>query len=130
MNKLKIAACGVDCNECAQYKVTMEHDLEAAELLVEWFREQRWIEKDENAEAVIRKAPLCKGCWDKTGVVFCGCPGLRACCEERQLHHCGKCGDFPCEKYIKWVDTLEHHEKAMEYLLSLRRTPEEKGMYI
>jgi len=120
MNKLKMAACGVDCNECAQYKVTSEHDLKAAELLVEWFRSQGWIGKNENAEAVMKKTPLCNGCWDKTGVCFCGCPGLRTCCEERQLNHCGECGDFPCEKYKKWVDNLEHHEKAMEYLISLK----------
>lgn len=127
MNKLRMAACGVDCNECGQYKVTMEHDLKAAESLVEWFRSQGWIGKNENAEAVMEKAPLCKGCWDKTDVFWhlsgsCGDCGLRICCEERQLNHCGECGDFPCEEYKEWVDNLDHHQKAMEYLLSLKQT--------
>ena len=31
MNKLKIAACGIDCNGCGSYKVTMEQDINAAE---------------------------------------------------------------------------------------------------
>ena len=34
MNKLKMAACGIDCNECASYKVTMEQDLNAAEQML------------------------------------------------------------------------------------------------
>ena len=35
MSKLKLAACGLDCNECASYKVTMEQDLKAAEKMLE-----------------------------------------------------------------------------------------------
>jgi len=38
MNKLKLAACGIACNECASYKVTIEQDMNAAERLVEWYR--------------------------------------------------------------------------------------------
>lgn len=122
MNRLKMAACGIDCNECGQYKVTLQHDMKAAESLVEWFRSRGWIGKDEGAEAVMKKAPLCNGCWDKTGVVFCSSNCLHQCCEERKLNHCGECGDFPCKKYLEWVGNLEHHEKAMEHLLSLKQT--------
>ena len=32
--------CGIDCSECASYKVTMNQDLKAAESLVEWHRGQ------------------------------------------------------------------------------------------
>jgi hypothetical protein len=127
MSKLKMAACGVDCIECGQYKVTTEYDLKAAESLVEWFRSQGWIGKNENAEAVIKKAPLCKGCWDITDVFWhlsgsCGNCGFRICCEEKQLNHCGECGEYPCEKYSGWVDIHETHKKAMEHLLSLKQT--------
>lgn len=120
----KLAACGVDCNKCSQYKVTMEQDLKAAESLVGWFRSQGWIGENEGAEAVMKKAPLCKGCWDITDDCFwsCGCGNrdFRICCKEKQINHCGECVEFPCDDYKNWVDGLEHHEKAMEYLLSLK----------
>ena len=41
-------------------------------------------------------------------------------CNEKQISHCGECDEFPCGHYIKWIDNLDHHKKAMEYLLSLR----------
>ncbi len=126
MNKLKLAACGVDCSDCAQYKVTMEQDMKAAKTLAPWFKSQGWIGEDENAEAVLKKAPLCRGCWDKTEVFWglsgaCGRCGLRACCEEKQIDHCGKCASFPCGAYMDWVADLDHHKKALEYLLSLKQ---------
>ena len=122
-NSPRMAACGIDCGECAQYKVTMEHDLKAAESLAGWFRSQGWIGKNENAEAVMKKTPLCKGCWNITDDCFwrCGCGNIdfRKCCEEKHIKHCGDCAGFPCENYRKWVEMHEHHKKAMEYLLSL-----------
>lgn len=39
----------------------------------------------------------CKGCiyMEKP---FWGSPcGVKSCCEEKGLNHCGQCGDFPCE---------------------------------
>ena len=62
MDKHKLAACGIDCNECDSYKVTMEQDMKAAEELVEWYQNMGWIGKNEGSEAVIKKSPLCKGC--------------------------------------------------------------------
>lgn len=125
MEKHKLAACGVDCNECASFKVTIEHDLKAAELIVEWFREQGWIEKEEGAEAVMSKAPICSGCWDKTDVFWkgsgsCGNCGFRSCCEEKNLNHCGECNKYPCGKYDGFTEGNEGHKKAMQYLLSLK----------
>ena len=124
MEKNRMAACGVDCCECAQYTITMEKDINAAELLVEWFRSQGWINKNDGAEAVMEKAPLCKGCWSITDDCFweCGCgeTDFRVCCNERQINHCGECNDFPCENYREWASWHESHHKAMESFLSLR----------
>ena len=120
MERLKMAACGIDCNECGQYKVTALHDMKAAESLVGWFRSQGWIGKDDGAEAVMKRAPLCNGCWDKTGVVFCGCEDIRGCCERKGINHCGECDGFPCGNYDKWVDGLKHHEKARDLLMGMR----------
>ena len=119
MNKLALAACGVDCNECGTYN--KEHDIKAAELLVEWYREQAWIGKNEGAEAVQKNPPYCKGCWEKSEKpYFCDNCHIRACCEEKEIDHCGDCSVFPCERYKEWIDNLDHHKKAMEYLLSLK----------
>lgn len=120
-----MAACGIDCNECGSYKVTMKHDMKAAEGLADWYRAQGWIGIDEGAEAVIKKNPLCKGCWNATDDCFfkCGCHysrDFRICCTEKQINHCGECCDFPCEQYIEFVGDLEHHKNAMKYLLSLK----------
>lgn len=120
MDNLKMAACGIDCNECELYKA--EFDVKAAKALVEWFRDCGWIEQNDNAEAVMKKAPFCKGCWNKTGVHWSdGNCSLLVCCEEKQLNHCGECNDFPCKNYTEFAnDGLENHKKAMEHLLSLR----------
>jgi len=128
MDKLKMAACGVDCNECGQYKVTKDHDMKSAELLVEWFRIRGWIEPNEGAEAVIKKAPLCNGCWNTTDDCFwkCGCGSrdFRVCCKEKQINHCGECENFPCENYIEWSTWNEAHKKAMDYLKTLKKAKE------
>lgn len=86
---MKIAACGIDCNECGQYEVTVGHDMEAAESLVEWFKSREWIGENEGAEAVMKKTPLCKGCWNITDDCFWkyGCGGgncdILKCCSEK-----------------------------------------------
>ncbi|MEA4823385.1 MAG: DUF3795 domain-containing protein [Clostridiaceae bacterium] len=121
MSKLKMAACGIDCNECASYKVTMNQDLNAAELIVEWYRSRGWIGQNEGAEAVVKKSPLCNGCWNSNDDCFfkCGCHML-TCCKEKQINHCGECNDFPCEHYKEFASGHEVHKKAMEHLLSLK----------
>ncbi len=126
MNKLRIAACGMDCNECGSYKATMYHDVSAAERLVEWYKSTGWIGENEGAEAVLQKNPLCKGCWNSTEDCFfkCGCHpsrDFRVCCTERKIEHCGACSEFPCKPYLEFVGDYEHHKKAMENLFSLRQ---------
>ena len=125
MEKLRLAPCGIDCAECGSYKVTMEHDLESAETLVDWYRANGWIEDSEGAEAVMKKAPLCRGCWNLSDDCFfkcsCGSRDFRVCCTEKQINHCGECRDFPCEDYMNFVGDLEHHKKAMEHLISLQQ---------
>ena len=124
MTPLKIAACGIDCAECAQYKVTMHHDAQAAELLADWFKSQGWIAENEGADAVLKKSPLCKGCWNITDDCFwkCGCGKIdfRVCCTEKKIAHCGECSEFPCEHYVKWKEMHESHVKAMERLMAFK----------
>ena len=124
MPDMKMAACGIDCASCASYKATVENDVKSAELLVNWYRGQGWIGKDEGAEAVLKKNPLCKSCWNVTEDCFfkCGCgqKDFRVCCNERHINHCGECGDFPCAEYMEFAGDLEHYQKAMANLVSER----------
>ena len=125
MEPIKLAACGVDCNVCGQYKVTTERDVKSAELLVDWFREQGWIGEADGVEAIFAKNPLCKGCWNVTDECFwkCGCGKVdfRVCCKERRIDHCGECSDFPCENYKEWASWHESHQEAMARLLEGRQ---------
>lgn len=127
MEKIRLAACGIDCGACGQYKVTVERDMASAEALAAWFKGQGWIGENEGAEAVMKKAPLCKGCWNITEDCFwrcgCGARDFRVCCAEKRIDHCGQCDAFPCENYITWVGWHESHERAMAHLLSLKAKP-------
>ena len=123
MDELKMAACGIDCNDCASYKVTMEQDVNAAELMLPWFRSQGLIGRDEGAEAVVKKAPFCTGCWNIADNCYwkgCNNCNFRTCCTEKQINHCGYCNDFPCEHYKEWASGSEVHKKAMEHLMLLK----------
>ena len=123
MNGLKMAACGIDCNECASYKVTTEQDLKSAELMLPWFKSQGLIGESEGAEAVVKKAPFCTGCWNIEGNCYwegCNSCNYRTCCTEKQLNHCGECADFPCAYYEGWGSKSEVYKKAVERLLILR----------
>ena len=124
MGKLKLAACGIDCHECAFYKVTTEQDLKSAELMLPWFRSQNLIGDDEGAEAIVKKAPFWTGCRKIAGDCYwtgCNSCYFRVCCIEKQIDHCGHCNDFPCERYKKWASNGEFYKKAMDFLLSFRQ---------
>ncbi|MDD4415060.1 MAG: DUF3795 domain-containing protein [Oscillospiraceae bacterium] len=128
MKKLKLAACGIDCNECGSYKVTTEHDMQSAELIIDWFKDRGWIGEDDTAEAVVKLAPLCTGCWNvERSNAFLYQHGIcvdchyRNCCVEKGINHCGECNDFPCDSYLHFASGHEGHKKAMEYLLSLKQ---------
>lgn len=125
MKTVRLAACGIDCAECGSYKVTMAQDINAAEQLVAWYKGQGWIGEHEGAEAVLKKNPLCKGCWNTSDDCFfkCGCHpnrDFRVCCTEKHISHCGECKEFPCKPYLEFVGDLEHHKKAMAHLMSLK----------
>ena len=45
-----------------------------------------------------------------------GCP-LYNCCTEKDYQHCGKCADFPCQKYYDLRDpnqTDEQHQDGIK----------------
>jgi len=44
----------------------------------------------------------CKGCIATNGVPFHGCCPVAACCQQKQLVHCGQCEDFPCAQLMDY----------------------------
>ena len=45
----------------------------------------------------------CTGCHVHKGQPFWGTCEIYACAASQVLPHCGKCGDFPCEKLIEKI---------------------------
>ncbi|MDD2524347.1 MAG: DUF3795 domain-containing protein [Endomicrobiia bacterium] len=39
----------------------------------------------------------CKGCLNMITPFWGGKCGVKSCCEEKHLNHCGLCADFPCD---------------------------------
>ena len=39
----------------------------------------------------------CKGCISMSAPFWGGTCGVKSCCEEKGLNHCGECDVFPCE---------------------------------
>ena len=120
MATFKLASCGIDCNACALYKITMHQDAPSAEKMIPVLREEGLIGADAGIDAVFALGALCRGCWAGEGVA-CDLPSCpRLCCAEKQLDHCGACAEFPCRRYDDWVDGREHRGRAKQFLLDLR----------
>ena len=66
----------------------------------------------------------CKGCNEAKGKLFWAkylgldtCPIYHCCVNEKQLRHCGECGQLPCDIYFNTKDPSysdEEHRKAIE----------------
>ncbi len=50
-----------------------------------------------------REEQNCGGCKACEGKIFWGECDLYKCSSAKQLEHCGKCGDFPCDKLKEWA---------------------------
>jgi hypothetical protein len=62
----------------------------------------------------------CPGCLNAHGKPFHGECVVAICCEDRDLLHCGKCDDFPCEKLIAFAYDSEHGDNG-ERIETLRK---------
>lgn len=50
----------------------------------------------------------CGGCISTNGNPFHGACRVAACCQERELVHCGQCKEFPCELLVSFSNDPEH----------------------
>lgn len=65
----------------------------------------------------------CHGCLSGHVAERCvGCrPGFRDCAKAHGITHCSECGDFPCDRLLRFrdvhvVDGISHHEHIMDYV--------------
>ncbi|NLT57872.1 MAG: DUF3795 domain-containing protein [Clostridiales bacterium] len=60
----------------------------------------------------------CEGCKQDAS---CGPCAIKDCAQDRDLAHCGDCGDFPCEVLLAFQhDGIPHHFEAVQNLHQIR----------
>lgn len=67
----------------------------------------------------------CQGCKAHASEVFWGKCSMASCAMERELNHCGECGELPCEQLKSAYKDPEHGDHG-ERLTNLRMWAEGK----
>ncbi|MBP1561027.1 MAG: DUF3795 domain-containing protein [Oscillospiraceae bacterium] len=78
------------------------------------------------SECENREACGCEGCLDLEEGNWAGDCEIKKCCEEKQLEHCGKCPDFPCD-LLRNTSFDEEEGDNGERLVTLKRWAEEES---
>ncbi|HII01495.1 TPA: DUF3795 domain-containing protein [Methanosarcinaceae archaeon] len=96
------APCGLGCFACGAYKdnITDENAQQYAAML--------GIEAKDFAP--------CEGCRSERGSIFLGEEGcaIKDCAENKSLHNCSECGEFPCGNLMPvadMADIIPHNTK-------------------
>ncbi len=115
--KALIAACGLDCFNCAL------HESNLSEKLAEEIHSKFGVPKEEAA---------CKGCRQQDGKHFHlpnGCATLD-CVKERGVEFCCDCSDFPCPYLAPVADGAAQypHNMKMYNLCRIKRIGTERWM--
>jgi hypothetical protein len=115
----RIAVCGLDCSTCNLFAA--KNDQQAAETLVAWFRQERWLKPQEGAQEIMARGPYCLGCHGDRSVQWSGDCWIRKCCvEEKQRKFCSECPEFPCTRLTAWSQSNGRYAAAFERLRSMR----------
>ena len=59
-------------------------------------------------ECGYKEKDQCKGCLIIDRPFWGECCSVKNCCEGRELEHCGKCDEFPCQLLVKFA--YDDHE--------------------
>lgn len=118
------APCGLFCGSCVLYKAQDD-----AQLRAETAKKLGWFEDDTQ----------CKGCRPSDSQ---DCPVIRmggtcevySCIQEKALHNCSECEDFPCDYLHPYADSandVPHNTKVFNLCLikkmGLEKWAEEKA---
>ena len=105
-----MAYCGLLCSECPAYKATVADDMSLREKTAEmWSNMFKASIKPEDVN--------CLGCNSDVLFSHCNVCEIRRCAREKALDHCGKCGDFICDK-VEGI--LKYDEGARERLKAVK----------
>jgi hypothetical protein len=114
-----LAACGLYCGACYHYRASLP---EGVHLLEEARRQGRKLE-----------GFACQGCRSDELYVHPDCAGceIRACAEEKDLAHCGICGEFPCGRIRGFQsDGRIHHREVLANLADLKANGAERWLVV
>lgn len=115
-----IAVCGLDCTACPLRKASF--DVEAAQSLVEWFRELGLLKKDEGVSEVMERGPYCQGCRGDRSVHWSpDCWILKCCVDGKGIEFCYECEVFPCEQLSEWAGKEDAYTEALNRLRTMRK---------
>jgi hypothetical protein len=103
-----IACCGLDCTACDIRRCPGDPKLR--DYMTEWFRNN----VDPKAEESWFHCAGCHG--NRTDHWSPDCWILVCCVDERQLHHCSECSEFPCGRLVKWSKESEKYGEAFRRL--------------
>lgn len=108
-----IAYCGLVCSECGAYRATVADDRDELQKMAD-----KWAA--EFGTAISPDDCRCMGCPGerKPRISYVDQCGIRACATGRGLEHCGACGDYACERLLKWFEGCPQSRATLDSLRS------------
>lgn len=105
---MNLAYCGDDCEECPRYKATVFGSKKELREVVLLMKRVGWPYNLKNIEKM-----RCRGCQDIENCEY----GIKSCCIEKKVNHCGECPQYVCKKIQQALDiTKENRIKFKEIL--------------
>jgi len=108
-----IAICGLTCNECGAYQVTInDDDKKRAEVAELWSKEYKTELKPEDIN--------CEGCLSdgKNLFNYTKVCEIRKCGREKGVVNCAHCSDYACEKLEKFFQMAPAVKDKLEEIRS------------
>ena len=123
MNEKVIAVCGLDCSACPIHLASLG-DVDAAQLLVGWWKDEGWLKEDEGVDEVLTRGPHCLGCkGDRSAHWDNDCWILNCCVDNKGLEYCFECEIFPCKRLGEWAEGNKQYTEALNRLQQLGSRP-------
>jgi len=112
---LKTAFCGDICELCPRFTATHSGDPARLDAVAELYRRLGWRD-----ESVTPEELRCLGCTESPSCIL----GVRECALERDVDHCGVCGEYPCNRIAGAFELSARYEA----LCRERSSPEEYAL--
>lgn len=116
IEKEMIAPCGLDCKPCPINMLPF--DKAASKDIINWYKQQGWLKKEEGWEEAIAREMYCKGCRSDRNDVHWSpdCFILECCFDKKHFDFFSECDKFPCVHLINWSKESVSHQEALETL--------------